>query len=52
MTYLNEKMYWESLTISNLRAIAFGDGHLESFKKKAIEEIKKRTSNLAISDVY
>jgi hypothetical protein len=52
MNYLYEKMYWESMTISHLRAIAFGDGHLESYKKKAKEEIKRRTSNLKICDVY
>jgi hypothetical protein len=52
MSLLYEKMYWDSMKISHLRAIAFGDGHLESYKKRALEEIRKRTSNLKICDVY
>lgn len=52
MKNLFNEMYWESIPISHLRVIAFGDGYLEAYKKRALEEIKKRTVNLKINDVY
>jgi|TARA_R100000479_G_C6363756_1_gene194107 hypothetical protein len=51
-TYLYENWYWDSLPIKHLRVIAFGDGYLESYKKRALQEIKKRTNKLKISDVH
>jgi len=55
MNYVNtttfNEMYWNSFTIQELRTIAFGNGYLEHYKKDALKEIIRRTTEYKVDDL-
>lgn len=45
------EMYWESFSVQELRTIAFGNGYLEHYKKDALKELIRRTTEYKVNDL-